>query len=141
VDVHLPGANGLWLADQIRESSPVTAIILATGDQRVPPAESLRPHVLAYLVKPISKQSLIEVVEAGVQWSAGQRRNRETKVDQSTSKSESDIPVVETCPTCASVGGVVMTPFRWGDKHLVNWRCTTCRHVWVTPDRRTAPRE
>jgi CheY-like chemotaxis protein len=31
-DVHMPGANGLWLADQIRSLSSTTAIVLATGD-------------------------------------------------------------------------------------------------------------
>src|SRR5436190_24085845 len=35
-DVHLPGASGLWLADQIRTLSPTTAIVLATGDPAIP---------------------------------------------------------------------------------------------------------
>src|SRR5919109_4240645 len=52
VDVHLPGANGLWLADQIRAVSPATAIVLVTGDADVPPSESLRSGIAAYILKP-----------------------------------------------------------------------------------------
>src|ERR1700752_2327334 len=51
VDVHLPGADGLWLGDRIRTDSPATAIIFATGNRRLPASETLRPHVVAYLVK------------------------------------------------------------------------------------------
>src|SRR6266850_1120567 len=54
-DVHMPGANGLWLTDQIRTVSPTTAMILATGDDRVPPVETLRSGVVAYFVKPLDR--------------------------------------------------------------------------------------
>ena len=74
LDVHLPGASGLWFADKVRDRSPTTAIILATGDASVPPTESLRPQIVAYLLKPFSKESLRETVDAGVQWSEGERR-------------------------------------------------------------------
>jgi response regulator NasT len=72
-DVHLPGPNGLWLADQIRDTSPMTAIVLATGDADIPPLESLRPGVIAYLVKPFNLTQLQAAVEEGVRWSALQR--------------------------------------------------------------------
>ena len=42
-DVHMAGANGLWLADQIRKLSPTTAMVLATGDTEVPPTSSVPP--------------------------------------------------------------------------------------------------
>src|SRR4051812_36177096 len=54
-DMHMPGANGLWLADQIRTVAPATAIILATGDTSLPAGETLRPGVVAYLVKPLKR--------------------------------------------------------------------------------------
>jgi CheY-like chemotaxis protein len=72
-DVHLPGASGLWLADQIRTLSPTTAIVLATGDRAIPPFESLRPGVVAYLVKPFLLGELKNAIEAGVRWSANRR--------------------------------------------------------------------
>ncbi len=68
-DVHMPGANGLWLADQIRVASPTTALILATGDDEVPAGESLRPGVVAYLVKPLDRALVLRAVEQGTQWS------------------------------------------------------------------------
>ena len=76
LDVHLPGASGLWLADQIRDLSPTTAIILVTGDSRVAPTESLRPQVVGYILKPFAIEKLRETVAAGVLWSEGRRRKR-----------------------------------------------------------------
>ena len=77
LDVHLPGASGLWLADRVRESSPTTAIILATGDPQVPPTESLRPHVIAYLVKPFAADKLRDAIDEGVRWSESRRTQRD----------------------------------------------------------------
>ena len=72
-DVHLPGASGLWLADQIRSVSPFTAIVLATADDGIRPVESLRAGIVAYLLKPIEREELKSAVEAGVRWSAMRR--------------------------------------------------------------------
>src|ERR1043165_3606107 len=58
-DVHLPGANGLWLADQIRMQSPTTAIVLVTGDPDIPPVESLRRGVVGYVLKPLRREELV----------------------------------------------------------------------------------
>jgi CheY-like chemotaxis protein len=70
-DVHMPGRSGIWLADAIREQSPGTAIILATGDAFVPPRETLRPAVVAYLLKPTCREELLDAVRTGVAWSVG----------------------------------------------------------------------
>ena len=72
-DMHMPGANGLWLADRIRASSPTTAIVLATGDSEIPPVESMRAAVVAYLVKPLSVGRVRAAAADGVQWSADAR--------------------------------------------------------------------
>jgi DNA-binding NtrC family response regulator len=68
-DVHMEGANGLWLAEQIRQLSPATALVLATGDTRVPPVESMRPGVVAYLLKPLSRKRVVAAVADGARWS------------------------------------------------------------------------
>ena len=68
-DVHLPGPSGLWLAEFLREQSPTTAIVLASGDPFVPPRETLRPGVVAYLLKPISREDLLAAVRMGLAWS------------------------------------------------------------------------
>jgi DNA-binding NtrC family response regulator len=72
-DLHMPGANGLWLADRIRTISPATAMILATGDSGIPPGESLRAGVIAYLVKPLTSRRVLEAAADGVRWSAEAR--------------------------------------------------------------------
>jgi DNA-binding NtrC family response regulator len=66
-DAKLPGASGLGIV--IRELYPATAIILASGGRRVPPAEALRPAVAAYIVKPVSRDQLLTTVRTGVAWS------------------------------------------------------------------------
>jgi CheY-like chemotaxis protein len=68
-DVHMPGANGLWLADQIRALSPATAMVLATGDTQVPPAETLRSGIVSYLLKPLRRTRVVLAVSEGVRWS------------------------------------------------------------------------
>jgi len=74
IDIRMPGANGLWLADQIREQHPTTAIVLATADADVPPTESLRPGVVAYLVKPFRRSQVTRAADEGIRWSAYARR-------------------------------------------------------------------
>lgn len=69
-DVHLPGPSGVWLADVIREKCPNTAIVLVSGDPFVPPRETLRPAVVAYILKPSSREELLAAVKAGVIWSS-----------------------------------------------------------------------
>jgi len=69
-DVHLPGANGLWLADEIRHLAPATAIALVTGDGEIPPSESLRKAVVGYVLKPVGRDELLQIVEDGMRWCA-----------------------------------------------------------------------
>jgi DNA-binding NtrC family response regulator len=69
-DMHMAGANGLWLTDQIRTLSPTTAMVLATGDTKIPPAESFRSGIVAYLIKPFNRQAVLKAVDDGMRWSA-----------------------------------------------------------------------
>jgi response regulator of citrate/malate metabolism len=71
----MPGANGLWLADQIRDQHPTTAIVLATADADIPPTESLRSGIVAYLVKPFRRNQVTRAAEEGIRWSAHIRRH------------------------------------------------------------------
>src|SRR5581483_26254 len=61
-DVHMPGPTGLWLAGQIRTLSPHTAMVLATSDPTVPPTESMRRGVVAYILKPYQRQAVLRAV-------------------------------------------------------------------------------
>ena len=44
-DVEMPGQGGLWLAAQLGERFPATAIVLATAVDSVPPKNSMKPSI------------------------------------------------------------------------------------------------
>lgn len=68
-DIRMPGRDGLWLAERIRQNFPETAVIMATGVQDVGPAvESLRQGVIDYLTKPFGRDRLREAVVRGLEW-------------------------------------------------------------------------
>jgi response regulator RpfG family c-di-GMP phosphodiesterase len=77
-DIRMPGRDGLWLAKQIREDAPETAVIMATGVQDVGPAvTSLRQGVIDYLTKPFGRDRLRESVLRGVEWHQTARESRQ----------------------------------------------------------------
>jgi response regulator RpfG family c-di-GMP phosphodiesterase len=68
-DIRMPGHDGLWLAERIRQRCPETAVIMATGVQDVGPAvESLRQGVIDYLTKPFGRDRLRDAVVRGLEW-------------------------------------------------------------------------
>jgi response regulator RpfG family c-di-GMP phosphodiesterase len=81
-DIRMPGRDGLWLAEHIRQDAPETAVIMATGVQDVSSAvTSLRNGAIDYLTKPFGRDRLRESVLRGVEWhqaACESRRWRET---------------------------------------------------------------
>ena len=70
-DAHLGGArgNGVWLASQIRDRCPDTAVIMATAARDVEIAvASLRNQVVDYLLKPFDEQRFSEALTLGRDW-------------------------------------------------------------------------
>ena len=67
-DVEMPGHGGLWLAAQLGERFPATAIVLATAVDSVPPVTSLKPSIVAYLVKPFAQNLVVQAVSRAVEW-------------------------------------------------------------------------
>src|SRR2546421_7003538 len=66
-DIRMPGHDGLWLAQQIRQEWPETAVIMATGVQDVGSAiASLRQGGIEYLTKPFGRDRLREAVFRGL---------------------------------------------------------------------------
>jgi len=53
-DIVMPGRDGVWLIDQLRQQFPETAVVIATGLTKMDPAVTLSPTVTAYLVKPFN---------------------------------------------------------------------------------------
>jgi response regulator RpfG family c-di-GMP phosphodiesterase len=85
-DLHMPGHDGLWLADQLRREHPDTAVIIATGLNDVGSAvASLRQGVVDYLTKPFERDRLCEAVSRAVEWhrsACDSRRWREQLEDE-----------------------------------------------------------
>ena len=76
-DIRMPGHDGLWLAQQIRETSPETAVIMATGVQDVASAvTSLQSGAIDYLTKPFGRDRLRDSVMRGVEWHRAARESR-----------------------------------------------------------------
>jgi CheY-like chemotaxis protein len=73
LDVHMPGEDGLWLADQIQQQFPTAATVLATGDPHIPPADRLRRGIIGCLLKPFRRGEVLRAAEDGVQWAAALR--------------------------------------------------------------------
>jgi putative nucleotidyltransferase with HDIG domain len=68
-DIRLPGRDGLWLADRLRQQYPDTAVIMATGVHDVDAAvTSLRSGVVDYLVKPFGRDRLREALNRAIEF-------------------------------------------------------------------------
>jgi DNA-binding NtrC family response regulator len=66
VDVRMPGHDGIWLLDQVRQLFPETAAVLATGLMEMDPMVTLRPGVVGYIVKPFNREDLAAVLKRGM---------------------------------------------------------------------------
>jgi len=73
LDMHMPGEDGWWLADQIQRQFPTSATVLATGDQDVSSSGNLRRGIIAYLVKPFQREDVLRAAQDGVNWAAALR--------------------------------------------------------------------
>ena len=69
-DVEMPGQGGLWLAEQLRERFPATAIVLATAVDSIPPTTSFKSGIVEYLVKPFARDLVLSAVAHGIEWRA-----------------------------------------------------------------------
>jgi putative nucleotidyltransferase with HDIG domain len=82
LDLRMPGESGVWLARRLRESRDDLAIIMATGAQSFDAArEGMRLGVLDYLLKPFSRQELVDAVDRAVKWCEAAARARAERED------------------------------------------------------------
>jgi putative nucleotidyltransferase with HDIG domain len=76
-DIRMPGRDGLWLAQRIRDTAPETAVIMASGVQDVAFAvTSLQQGAIDYLTKPFGRDRLRDSVMRGVEWHRSARQSR-----------------------------------------------------------------
>lgn len=57
-DILMPGHDGVWLIDQMRQDYPTVAIVIATGISDMTPSVTLQAGVAGYLVKPFRLDDL-----------------------------------------------------------------------------------
>jgi DNA-binding NtrC family response regulator len=69
-DIEMPGRGGVWLTGQLRERFPEVAMVLATAVDSVPPSTSFKPGVVDYVLKPFSRERVLNAVAAAVKWHA-----------------------------------------------------------------------
>jgi putative two-component system response regulator len=68
-DIRMPGHDGVWLAEQIRQQFPETAVIMATGVHDADAAvQTLRQGAIDYLTKPFGRERLREAVTRGLEF-------------------------------------------------------------------------
>ena len=68
-DVRMPGQDGLWLTDHLRQHYPEMAVIVATGINDVAAGvEGLRQGVVDYLTKPFDRGRLFEALSRAIEW-------------------------------------------------------------------------
>jgi len=80
-DIEMPGQGGLWMAEQLRERYPTTAMVLATGVDSIPPATSFKSGIVEYLVKPFERERVLTAVKAGLAWHAAAVERSLTSVE------------------------------------------------------------
>jgi DNA-binding NtrC family response regulator len=67
-DIQMPGHDGLWLTAELRKRYRKTAVVLETKVSTVAPGVSMQSGVLAYLVKPLRHDSVIEALKVALAW-------------------------------------------------------------------------
>jgi DNA-binding response OmpR family regulator len=64
IDIGLPGHDGFWLVDRVREHWPAAAIIMATGaDETDTVVRSQRAGVVDYVLKPFGRELLRQALD------------------------------------------------------------------------------
>lgn len=67
LDIHLPGMDGLEVLETINRQQPQVVVIVLTGYASVDNAvEAMRKGATNYLQKPVSKEDILDTVQAGL---------------------------------------------------------------------------
>jgi CheY-like chemotaxis protein len=81
-DIQMPGHDGRWLTVELRKQYPLSAIVLATSVSDLEPAITLRFGVLSYLLKPFSKEAVLEALRTALAWHEGTVANGPEAIEQ-----------------------------------------------------------
>jgi YD repeat-containing protein len=67
-DIHMPGRDGLWLVDQVRRLPTPIPVVLCTSDDTIPPMETLRDGIIAYVLKPFRRHAILAAAAEAAEW-------------------------------------------------------------------------
>jgi FixJ family two-component response regulator len=81
LDVHMPGLDGLGLQSKLRQMDSILPIVFLSGHGDIPTSvKAMKAGAEDFLSKPVSKNTLLDVVEQAL-WRYGEERNRREKFD------------------------------------------------------------
>lgn len=83
IDKDMPGSGGVWLVEQVQQAYPAIAMLLASGDDQIPPRVSLSRGIQGYLVKPLTRDVVLGAVKDALAWHtvAAKQQANKTAVD------------------------------------------------------------
>ncbi|MGE0394767.1 MAG: response regulator [Vicinamibacterales bacterium] len=67
-DIRMPGKDGIWLSNQIRERFSSVAVVLVTGLDELDVSFTLRPGIVGYVTKPFERDAISAALQAALQW-------------------------------------------------------------------------
>ena len=67
-DINLPDRSGLWLARQLRQQFPATALVMMSGDGGAQMDAALESGAMASMTKPFSRDILLSILDRARQW-------------------------------------------------------------------------
>jgi signal transduction histidine kinase len=98
VDVRLPDAAGTALIPQLKKASPLTEVVLITGDASVESAiQAVEGGAYAYLLKPVAPQDLLEAARRAL-GQVALARDRERLIAELARSERTHREVVEAVP-------------------------------------------
>lgn len=68
IDKDMPGSGGVWLVEQVQQAYPAIAMLLASGDDQIPPRVSLSRGIQGYMVKPLKREIVTGAVKDAMAW-------------------------------------------------------------------------
>jgi CheY-like chemotaxis protein len=67
-DIRMPGKDGIWLANQIRERFGSVAVVLVTGLDELDVSFTLRPGIVGYVTKPFERDAISGALQVALRW-------------------------------------------------------------------------
>ena len=67
-DIRMPGKDGIWLANQIRERFSSVDVVLVTGLDELDASFTLRPGIVGYVTKPFERDAISGALKLALEW-------------------------------------------------------------------------